>query len=873
MNIIIFGADGNSIPIVDGIGVLNLPTCSVGLVENTTIYLMEKVIVGSDIKLSQIDNISEMILDVSGDGYHISTVDRSGEIPLLLKSLNTIIPSKTVTPTYDVDGYRNNGLVTPVPYQINVSLISDVDGIKNGSLRIFHGNTLLLTLTLYSELVEEDSRYVDILSNMGESISHFHELIFKDSDINEELPNKILLNSKRKEYLTEIRNISPYLSAVEGIERIIDFFDYANVLTVKEYWYNKFTEKITVLPVDEINKDMNLEKLAQYGLFYKINEPTDVNDEDGLPILKQNFLFSNDEVAIKLFALKEYFISKDIGGVSDITDIVGEVYMFNGFNIRHWKSNVETLVYDNIPNSYFTTSGDCYIDPIRQYSNNVISPYYTFGELGIRKLEEIKDHQISYFSGYLDDKPTMLDDPERKVGGTIKLVNKTFLNTWKDNHSDWNTIGTWKNIGNLNYYKVTWEIERSSGDTMIDGRTHHQILTGDINDLAEVEFIVPYEGHYDITLTNTAYDGIESKAKSLKKVLVSKRDMNFVFIHKLTDDRLKFWNKTDITWLESNQEWNENKYDNREYHTENHHVHINKFKLARLKTKTNVIKNQTWKESRLPWSDKSFTSWSDTKFTDHKHPQFFILSLGENSVFVVNDVIYKIPNHINRLNMYDVCVFLNANAYDEFEFIPRKLGNVGYIEAQRIWHSDKKLFYISHNNNMVIKSFDDFIAPKQNMVDFLIKNKLIFDVNLSDPNIDVNGIVIDMNLPSIQHSNESRWTYKHTTASHRDDPYTMDNSRVDSNKLDIPIGVPFFMSVDNSNIAGKKTIHWVITNYLDEVVFDETGEVVGFEPNDVGLYSVTVTITDNENNIYNLKKNNIIKVFSSNEFKLLNNGK
>jgi hypothetical protein len=62
---------------------------------------------------------------------------------------------------------------------------------------------LLLDAALYGEAEAEDERFRLVLENFGRKIDEDKEYIFRDSDINEDLTDYVLLNQKRKELLLE----------------------------------------------------------------------------------------------------------------------------------------------------------------------------------------------------------------------------------------------------------------------------------------------------------------------------------------------------------------------------------------------------------------------------------------------------------------------------------------------------------------------------------------------------------------------------------------------------------------------------------------------------------------------------------------------
>jgi hypothetical protein len=86
-------------------------------------------------------------------------------------------------------------------------------------------------------------------------------------------------------------------------------------------------------------------KTALFGLFYDVNEMTGDDDEWGYPIVKESFMFSPEEVLIKLFALKEKLKKDYLPLNARIVDITGEGFYFSVNKTRGW---VDTLKIDEI---------------------------------------------------------------------------------------------------------------------------------------------------------------------------------------------------------------------------------------------------------------------------------------------------------------------------------------------------------------------------------------------------------------------------------------------------------------------------------------------------------------------------------------------
>jgi hypothetical protein len=101
--------------------------------------------------------------------------------------------------------------------------------------------------------------------------------------------------------------------------------------------------------------------------------------------------------------------------------------------------------------------------------------------------------------------------------------------------------------------------------------------------------------------------------------------------------------------------------------------------------------------------------------------------------------------------------------------------------------------------------------------------------------------------------------------------FTVSNSKVFMNEVDIPNIIPLFITLDNSDIYGKKDASWEIYDDNDKIIHSSKGLMSVYQFRDLGFYSVSLKIVDVNGNIYNIRKNNIINVL--NDFEYLKNYK
>ena len=248
---------------------------------------------------------------------------------------------------------------------LTANLIDLPDLTSNfSSYRILWKNTYSLAeLGLYGEAEAEDERFRAVLGNFGKKIDPEYEYIFRESDINEDLPNFEILNKKRKELLLEGDNIYPYMGSYKGLINIINFFGYYD-LRIKEYFLNvdenssnfgKFLH-VQVPKTESQRKELRAawsivpssvyKKTSLFGLFYDLNRTTDEEDVYGIPEVVDSFDFTPEEVLIKLFGLKELLKREYLPLNARIYDITGEGIYFERVRIDTWADNLNHLVLD-----------------------------------------------------------------------------------------------------------------------------------------------------------------------------------------------------------------------------------------------------------------------------------------------------------------------------------------------------------------------------------------------------------------------------------------------------------------------------------------------------------------------------------------------
>ena len=304
--------------------------------------------------------------------------------------------------TVDSDGFIITDLIILEAIQINFAINSGEENTFKRTLIIKDNCTdrIIGKFTVYGETVEEDERLKVMTENLGRTISLDDSVVFRDTNINEQLPNYIEINTKRKELMMEGHNIYPYIGSYKGLINAIKFFGYNN-LQVKEFWKNinkaspKYGKYIQTVPIDLFDSDIkyndntitlpnkNFKKTNMFSLVYKINKVKQGEyDFDNLSLTEEVFDFTIEEILIKLFGLKKRLEREFLPLNAHIKDIIGEADFFGTSNIistisRNDKRNVNTGI-----SADFKVSPDkfIHIEDLRSFSTFCFQEEAVIGE-------------------------------------------------------------------------------------------------------------------------------------------------------------------------------------------------------------------------------------------------------------------------------------------------------------------------------------------------------------------------------------------------------------------------------------------------------------------------------------------------------------
>jgi len=483
-------------------------------------------------------------------------------------------------------------------------------------------------IAVYGEVEGEDERFKLILENFGNDIVPEVGPVFRNADVNEALPDYQIINEKRKELLAAGEEIFPYTGSYKGFINALKFFGYGD-LRLKEYWkniditsslYGKYKQTEVPLNLKGINSDSLVpsqvwKKTSKFSLVYDINKLTGTFDDNGEPITQDAFQFTNEEILIKLFSLKnvlkKYFLPLN----ARIVDITGEGVYFDTYATESWLTQ----------NQYVVASPD-YLDikfkvePTIAYIEDQDNPYKKTNPIGEGlSIEELSAYSVSDLSNYElssfyvnKNAPTFLESGIQKIGAKVTCTAETFKLYWKDLGMSWNKLQesedvlpgsqfTWGGLSDGDVYEMEWRIN-STGNA----RPFTYVKRGKLSELTVHEVIVPYEGTYDVELAYyLTSSGVQSRLIR-SAFIANMKSSNLVGFYRASNT-VDEWNEIYGTWQEGNWSWA----------TRNQGVlRPTRKRRTSRRSSPRRFKNTTWEQSVIRWADINSSRYFDQDFLD-----------------------------------------------------------------------------------------------------------------------------------------------------------------------------------------------------------------------------------------------------------------
>ena len=574
-------------------GVVYLPEVSTGLYETLTLFILEEV-KGHLGETLHVKPIAESIGEVS---FRFQFQDEYGSSEdIFLYGADSVSGELFIRKdTYQLAGIQDSTLSTSTsngfkvisssmrsePVIAQVAMMSETEGLHIRTLNIYEVvdgviNNQVASIKIYGEVEGEDERLKVLLTNIGMNLEDLDYYIFKSANIQEQSPDFILLNQKRKELLLQASQIKPFIGTYKALLNAIDFFGYDKI-TLKEYWLNINEQsenfgklKAVAVPnqdvvgflADKNNQislpNSNQKKTSRFSLVYRLNTPTGLEDEWGIPTVQETLDFSPDEVLIKLYGLKNKLQRDYLPLQAKIIDITGEGDYFSQYNQNVWnnqhiiKSQSAGIEFDVVK---VPADRDVFIEDLRKVDyrlTGMSQDISTLSQIDRSEIvESIQSFYADYYNNNLDTFNTIAGIP---IGAPVTLTITELEDkwelaefTWMDAEDTGDHLLTWENWWHRGAYEIEWVIRGP--------RNYYKEYRGPVQDYNNFPLILPFAGTYSIDAN--IYDLYNVKSTKTFKDWITVKNKN-VEVYGLTQKAPKTldWNSK-LTWeyIGSTWEW------------------------------------------------------------------------------------------------------------------------------------------------------------------------------------------------------------------------------------------------------------------------------------------------------------------------------
>ncbi len=444
------------------------------------------------------------------------------------------------------NGYRqyivNENYPQPLTFQLG--FLSDIEGEFLDYLDVYlvseEGETKIAEINLFCSAVAEDERFVKLLENFGQSLDIDDSLVFRESDVNEDLSDNIILNEKRKELILEYTNIIPFIGSYKGLVNALKYYGYSD-LKIKEWWLNPTTQQYYHYEIDKDTYKTNIprdlagskKRTGKFSLYYDIFKLTGEVDEYGVPEIEPTFPFTQDEVLIKLYGLKELLKNKYLPLSTRIVDITGEGLIFDRISTSTWN----TLLTINEINNYNIVA-DIKVEPTINFIDNPIEVLYPSLNTTLSSLANTSLVNINTTIEKIEGLNKGYDYPTKKSYSRITIKDNTFNRIVEDITAIFDEIEdvSLELLETFPVYEVQYDI------ICKEGKGFRKRIIGKPYDLKEFTVDVDVQGYYDIYVKMYDVYNNVNLTKIEKAFLVELPEPDFSGVHISNDLSFKTLN-------------------------------------------------------------------------------------------------------------------------------------------------------------------------------------------------------------------------------------------------------------------------------------------------------------------------------------------
>ena len=507
-------------------------------------------------------------LENTGDIFFLFDVSYEVDMPVIVKLNDFTFTLEDGSSDTTIFGYRelSPSEINKQVAQVNIASVATSDSAYYNNILIEEVDedgtiTLLANFQVEFTAEGEDERFRSLLENFGNTIDERDYIAFRDTDIKEERIDYRYLNLKRKEMLLSGSDIWPYLGSYKGLVNALKYFGYGD-LRLKEYWLNvsessknegKFITMNVPLSLEYTNQEFKyykqfvdgifpnqpsktFKKTAKFALFYDLNRDSGEYDEDGLPITEDVFEFTNEEILIKLFSLKNILKEKFLPLNARIVDITGEGVYYDNIGLNSWNIPTPTIHVDVESEIDFLAS------PLSGFLSDKTDTVTSICDItSSTKLQDKKNlSAINYAYCIIgnDTDATGLATVEphprysRKVGLSITLQNSTNDYTWDELSTSWDEASdrNWIDLKYRDYQTMRWIVRSVSKNEIIYDKK------SDVGILDEVEIVLPYLGYYNVTLELVDHFNYPHRQTKQNYIQVRPREADMIAVFRKHDD-------------------------------------------------------------------------------------------------------------------------------------------------------------------------------------------------------------------------------------------------------------------------------------------------------------------------------------------------
>lgn len=272
------------------------------------------------------------------NGNRVIVVQSSSPFKVLSPTERVKIAKLKTGSTEEVELFQSYTYTAPAPMQpVYINIYSDDEFAGLSELHIENNEGNVLTIQVKTIFEDNSDRLTVLLNNNGVRISDIWYKALKSAKLDE--MNYIVLNKKRREFLLSLLELTGAISGYNNLFAVLDFFEWSDTITVKEYWRDGQLDKWRITDVNERIVDRKLlqdgfVKEGWIGLYFAMNEPDGTFDSDGFANFTDVTLGVEDAWT-KLYYLKQILEENFLGDVK-VIDIVGEFTGIAGVDTDKW---------------------------------------------------------------------------------------------------------------------------------------------------------------------------------------------------------------------------------------------------------------------------------------------------------------------------------------------------------------------------------------------------------------------------------------------------------------------------------------------------------------------------------------------------------